>query len=315
MGEGGPEPDPQETGEVLAGLSKPQKSVSPKYFYDRRGSQLFDEITALPEYYVTASELEILHAHGKQMAACIGPGAALVELGIGSAEKARCLLDHLPDLAWYVPVDISESALERATRELRAAYPDLDIRPICGDFTRPLALSGLDEVPRRVLFYPGSTIGNLDPEPAAAFLARLRRTHLVPGDGLLLGADLQKDVAVIEAAYNDLAGVTEAFNKNLLCHLNRRFGGDFDPDGFDHVAFYDAGRGRIEMHLRSRREQVVTLAGRSFRFGEAETLHTESSYKYTEEGMHALAEGAGFCRERFWTDRRRYFGVWYFSAC
>ncbi|MBW1879577.1 MAG: L-histidine N(alpha)-methyltransferase [Deltaproteobacteria bacterium] len=301
--------------EVLDGLSQQQKSVSPKFFYDERGSRLFDEITRLPEYYVTSTELEILREHGAEMASYIGEGAALIELGIGSPEKARRLLDHLPDLGWYVPVDISESALDRATRELRAAYPELEIRPICTDFTRPLALAGLDDVSKRVLFYPGSTIGNLDPEAASAFLARLRHTHLQPGDGLLLGGDLQKDIAVVEAAYDDAAGVTAAFNKNLLLHLNRRFEGDFDPGRFDHVAFYNAELGRIEMHLRSRQDQVVTLGGRSFHFLEGETLHTESSYKYTTKRMQTLAGGAGYCQERFWTDRRRYFGVWYFSAC
>jgi len=187
--------------EVIEGLSRGQKTVSPKFFYDQRGSRLFDEITRLPEYYVTSTELEILREHGGEMASCFAGDAALIELGIGSAEKARRLLDHLPDLKWYVPVDISESALDRATRELRDAYPELDIRPICADFTRPLTLAGLHDVSQRVLFYPGSTIGNLDPDGAATFLERLRHTHLRSGDGLLLGGDMQKDVAVIEHSF------------------------------------------------------------------------------------------------------------------
>jgi len=296
--------------DVLDGLRQPQKRIASKYFYDELGSGLFDAICDLPEYYPTRTELEILRQHAAAMAERIGPEALIVELGSGSSLKTRTLLDALQRPSGYVPVDISREHLAQAARTLDAAYPDLPVLPVCADFLKPFALPTPPQKPRRVVaYFPGSTLGNFEPATALALLQQIR--HLV-GDGglLLIGLDLQKDVAVLERAYDDAAGVTAAFNLNLLTRINRELQADFDIDSFDHVARYDAGHGRIEMHLSSRVEQRVTLAGQLFSFAAGETIHTENSYKYQPSAFAAMAAEAGFADDHRWQDTRGWFAVW-----
>ena len=294
--------------ELLAGLAQRPRSIAPKFFYDAAGSALFDRICELPEYYPTRTELEILSRHAGEMAACIGPDAELVEFGAGSSRKVRLLLDALPGMRRYVPVDISVEHLAGAVELLRADYPGLDVRPLAADFTRPLTLPARDAVPaRRAGFFPGSSIGNFTPEEAEAFLRDA--AVLLAGGGLLIGVDLVKDPAVLHAAYNDAEGVTAAFNLNVLARANRELGADFDLDAFAHYAFYEPRRQRIEMHLQSLRRQQVRLCGRVFDIAEGESLHTENSYKYSIEGFRDLARRAGFQPKAVWCDDRRWFSV------
>ncbi|GJD64514.1 L-histidine N(alpha)-methyltransferase [Methylobacterium frigidaeris] len=300
--------------DVIAGLRAPQKHLSAKYFYDRRGSDLFEAITRLPEYYPTRTELAILDQYGPEIAAGLPPGAALVEFGSGSTAKVRRLLPHLSDLAAYVPVDVSEEFLRSEAEELGRDFPRLRIEPVAADFTKPFALpDDLKDAPKAG-FFPGSTLGNFEPELAAALLGSFART-LGAGTGagtgatLIVGIDLVKDKAVLDAAYDDSAGVTAAFNLNLLTRINRELGADFDLDGFAHQAFFDENLGRIEMHLVSRRSQLVTVAGVPFHFASGETIHTENSYKYTVPGFRALARGAGWEHKSVWTDPDGLFSV------
>jgi L-histidine N-alpha-methyltransferase len=298
--------------EVLAGLRLPQKTVSPKYFYDARGSELFEQITRLDAYYPTRTERDILRRHGAAIAAAAGPEAAIVEFGSGNSEKIRLLLDRLVRPRAYVPIDISAEHMAAAAAALGAEYSGLAVIPVAGDYTRPLRLPAHSALAgaRRVGFFPGSTIGNFTPTEAAGFL-RTARGILAGGD-LLIGIDLQKDPAVLDLAYNDPEGVTAAFNLNMLANLNALFDADFDPAAFAHRAFYTATEGRIEMHLVSRRAQTVRLAGQRIAFAEAETIHTESSYKYTLEDVRALAAAGGwrvadtFCDARAWFSFHRF---------
>ncbi|HYE96621.1 MAG TPA: L-histidine N(alpha)-methyltransferase [Rubricoccaceae bacterium] len=299
--------------EARAGLNASPKTIPSKYFYDEVGSALFERITTLEAYYPTRTELRILRDHLSDIAATIGQAAALIEFGSGASLKTRLLLDALPDLAAYVPVDIAEEALAAAAEQLRGAYPNLPILPVVADFTGPFSLPPLPErARRRAAFFPGSTIGNFDPEAATALLHRI--ADLVgPTGGLLLGLDRKKDRTVLEAAYNDPEDVTAAFNKNLLTRLNREAGADFDLDAFDHRAFYNAEAGRIEMHLASLRAQTVHLDGQPVSFQEGETIHTENSYKYGPGEMEALAEKADLRLVRAWTDARAWFAVHYYE--
>lgn len=299
--------------DLARALAERPRRISPKYFYDVRGSQLFDRICELPEYYPTRTELGILTQRAGEIAAQIGPRAEIVEFGAGSLVKVRLLLDALQSPQRYLPIDISGEHLEAAADALRADYPGLAVQPIVADYTRPFALPPkLEGAGRRVGFFPGSTLGNFDPDEALAFLQQAAR--LLRGGGLLLGVDLVKRPALLHAAYNDAQGVTAAFNLNLLARANAELGTDFDLDGFDHAAFYNAPLRRIEMHLVSRRAQAVTLHGQRHAFEEGEAIHTENSHKFTIDGLRALAVRAGFGIGPVWTDPDRLFSVHWLPA-
>jgi L-histidine N-alpha-methyltransferase len=295
--------------DALAGLAKPQKELPCKYFYDAAGSALFDAICEQPEYYPTRCELAVMKAHAADMAARLGRGCLVVEYGSGSSVKTRTLLRHLPRPAAYVPVDISADHLHRSAADLARRFPDVEVHPVAADFTQTFDLPPVaTDVSRRVVYFPGSTIGNFVPAEADRLLRGVAEL-CGPGGALLIGVDLKKDEAVLDAAYNDAAGVTARFNKNLLVRMNRELGADFDVAGFDHRAFYNADLGRVEMHLVSRRAQAVRLGGRAVRFAAGETIHTENSHKYTAAGFDALAAGAGFRPAGAWTDANGWFGV------
>jgi dimethylhistidine N-methyltransferase len=294
--------------DVLAGLTAKPKRLSPKYFYDEAGSRLFEQITALPEYYPTRSELAILRDNAAAIAQYIPAGAALIEFGSGSSRKARILLSTAPTVSTYVPVDISSSMLAQETQSLRRDYPKLKVLPIEADFTKPFRLPPvLAEVPH-VGFFPGSTIGNFEPHEASSFLRQARQI-LGAGATLIIGFDLVKDKAVLHAAYDDAAGITAKFNLNLLTRINRELGANFDLASFSHEAFYNSERHRIEMHLASKKRQKVRVLGRAIDFRAGETIHTENSYKYTLESFSALARGAGWTPVAAWTDANGYFSV------
>ncbi|MGU3495786.1 L-histidine N(alpha)-methyltransferase [Xanthobacteraceae bacterium A53D] len=294
--------------DLMAGLASTPKALAPKYFYDAEGSALFEEITRLDEYYPTRAEMEILRAHAAEIGRLVPEGAMLVEFGSGSSAKIRLLLEEMPGLAAYVPIDISTDFLEEAAGALRAEAPGLDILPVGADFTHAVRLP--DEVRDRPLigFFPGSTIGNFDPEHARAFLANARQT-LGSGALLIVGVDLVKDPRLLNAAYNDAAGVTARFNLNVLKRANRELDADFELGGFAHRAFFNIPHSRIEMHLVSLRAQAVHLCGRTFDFAIGESLHTESSYKYTPESFAALARSAGWMPQVMWTDKAQLFSV------
>ena len=293
--------------DVLKGLKSTPKSISPKYFYDAAGSELFEQITDLPEYYPTRTELRILEDNATAISALIPAGSALVEFGSGSSRKTRSVLAAAPQLAAYVPVDISGEMLEQEAVALRREFPHLSVLPVAADFTQPFDLPPAVP-PVRVGFFPGSTIGNFEPHEAATFL-RSAAKILGPGAMLIVGTDLQKDSRILNAAYNDAAGVTRAFNLNLLKRINRELNGTFDLDTFEHHAFYNRERHRIEMHLASNKRQKVRVAGESIEFRAGETIHTESSYKYSANSFGALAKGAGWTPVTSWSDPNRYFCV------
>lgn len=293
--------------EVRHGLAQPQKTLPSKFFYDERGSRLFDAITRLPEYYLTRTEVGIMRRYIDEMVARIGPRCLLIEYGSGSSEKTRILLDHLADPAGYVPIDISREHLLQSAEALRAAYPGLRVLPVVADYTADFALPEVEDA-RPVVYFPGSTVGNFTPEEAVDFLRHVAEV-VGPGGGLLIGVDLRKDPAVIEAAYNDAQGVTAAFNKNILRHINRVLGGTFDLDGFAHRAFFNEEQGRIEMHLESLAEQHVRVGPHAVAFEPGETILTEYSYKYRLEDFAAIAARAGFAVEQVWTDDQQYFSI------
>ena len=298
---------------VLAGLSRTPRAIPPKFLYDARGSALFDAICDLPEYYLTRTEIEILKRHAADIASRAGPGSALIEFGSGSSVKSRLLLDALQDLALYSPIDISRRHLDQTATRLRRDYPSLRVEPVCADYMALEALPPINGYSRRLGFFPGSTIGNLEPADATAFLRRAH--HLLGKDGaLVLGADLKKDSQRLHDAYNDSAGVTAAFTLNLLRRMNRELHATFDLDAFAHDAFYNEAEGRIEIYFRSLRQQSVTVAGRSFVFDEGERVHTEYSYKFDIAGLEALARGAGMRIAETWTDPGRLFAVTYLVA-
>lgn len=299
-------------GEVLAGLSALPKTLPPKFFYDLLGSKLFEAITYMPEYYPTDCELEILRGYAHEMAEALGPQVVLVELGSGQSTKVPILLEALEDVHAYVPVDIDAGTLAEAAERLRKQFPGLDVVPVAADFTHPWALPAMPDGRHTVVFYPGSTIGNLDPQHAQAFLEGVG-ARLAPGARLLIGFDLEKDPAVLEAAYDDAAGVTAAFNRNMLAHLNRVLGTDFDPRQFGHRAFFHSALHRIEMHLVSEVDQTVMVGTTPVHFEQGESVHTESSYKYTRARFRELAEAAGYEEQRWWTDARGWFGVALFA--
>lgn len=298
---------------VMMGLSKPQKELPSRFFYDSAGSALFEEITHLPEYYLTRTETEILNAHAAEMIGALPEGGVLVEFGSGSSRKTEILLQHAPPGVTYVPIDVSGSALAQASRRLAERFPGLDIRPAVGDFSAPFRLeSDLDKRPK-VGFFPGSTIGNLAPAQAILLL-RSFRAVLSGESHLIVGVDLQKDEGRLVAAYDDTAGVTAAFNLNLLGRINRELGASIDLASFRHRALYNSQEGRIEMHLVSSVAQDVRIRGRSFHFGAGESIHTENSYKYTVAQFREMARGAGWTPSRAWIDADQTFSVHELSA-
>jgi dimethylhistidine N-methyltransferase len=300
--------------DVLEGLHGVPKSVPAKYFYDAAGSHLFERITELSEYYPTRCEMRILRRQADEIAKLIPQGAALVEFGSGSSKKARILLKAAaPKLSAYVPVDICGEMIEQEAADLRPDFPHLKVLPVTADICKPFALPQEAKVaPARVGFFPGSTIGNFEPHEAAGFL-RNAANILGKGATLFVGADLIKSVDVLNAAYNDAEGVTAQFNLNLLTRINRELGGTFSLDTFEHHAFYNRERHRIEMHLASLKRQRVKVAGETIDFRAGETIHTENSYKYSVESLAALARGVGWLPVRAWTDSRKYFSIQAFT--
>jgi len=297
--------------EVLSGLRKSQKELPSKYFYDEQGSCLFDRICTLDEYYIPRAEATIMETYIEEMVDLLGPSVLLIEYGSGSSAKTRILLDHLRELAAYVPIDICREQLLRATRELVSAYSGLEVLPVCADYTCGFELP----VPRRpserkVVYFPGSTIGNFDPIPAKHFLEHIAGV-CGPGGGLLTGVDLKKAPRVLHRAYNDRQGVTAAFNLNLLERINRELNCDFQLEWFEHYAFYNPREGRVEMHLVSLRDQTIHLDNVTIPFAKGESIWTESSYKFNLDEFEQMAAAAGFKVEHIWTDEQQWFSVQY----
>ena len=299
--------------EVLGGLREPHKEIFSKYLYDQRGSELFEQITKLDEYYPTRTEIGIMRTFQEEIDATIGQRAFIVEYWSGSSTKTRLLLDRLEDPVGYLPNDISKDHLVDAARAIAIDYPHIEVLPLVADYTATMKLPKPTREPERVVVYfPGSTIGNFDVDQAADFLSHVAEV-CGPGGGLLIGVDLVKDTTVLEHAYDDADGVTAEFNLNLLRRLNNELGADFDLAGFEHAAIWNASKKRIEMHLRSLRAQVVNIAGEQFRFSPCETIHTENSHKFTIDGFAKLAE-PWFEQEHVWTDEREYFSLQYLTA-
>lgn len=294
--------------DVHTGLSREQKSLPPKYFYDKKGSELFDAITRLPEYYPARTEIGLLRRHAAEMAELLGSHGCLFELGSGSSIKIRLLLEAVRPRI-YAPMDISRDHLIAAAQRLASDYPWLTVHAACIDYSRPWDIP--DFGPGRYnAFFPGSSIGNFDPGAALRLLERLARM-VGGGGGLLIGVDLKKDPDILEAAYNDTHGITAAFNLNILTHINRGLHADFDTGKFAHKAIYNARAGRIEMHLECRQDHEVSIDGTTYTFESGETIHTENSYKYSIDEFHALAARAGFSPVRVWTDREDLFSIHY----
>ncbi len=300
--------------DVIGGLSSNPRTLPCKYFYDERGAALFQRICELPEYYITRTEIDILDRNRAEIASQLGPNVELIGLGTGAGTKTRNLIEALEDPAVYIPVDISEKQLRESTALFQKTFPDLEILPVCADYLQRVVLpSPRRNAARNVVYFPGSTIGNFDPAEALEFLHRI--ANICRGDGgLLIGVDLKKDRQVLEAAYNDRAGVTAQFNLNLLERVNRELGADFDLDQWRHHAIYNSNAGRIEMHLISEVDQFVHLDEHKFHFRRADKITTEFSYKYAPEEFAMLAGKAGLKFVRMWTDDARLFGLFYFTA-
>ena len=300
--------------EVIAGLSSKPRTLPCKYFYDERGAALFQKICELPEYYITRTEIDILDRYRAEIAAHLGPEISLIGLGTGSGTKTRILIEALEKPAVYIPVDISEKQLRKSTARFRKIFPDLEIQPVCADYLQPVVLPPTrHQAARNVVYFPGSTIGNFEPDEATEFLRRIAKVCRHNG-ALLIGVDLRKDRGVIEAAYNDTAGVTTQFNLNLLVRANHELGADFNLQHWRHRAIYNSEAGRIEMHLISQIDQAIHIADYTFGFRSGEKIVTEFSYKYAPEGFAALARKAGFEFQKIWTDDARLFGVFYFTS-
>jgi dimethylhistidine N-methyltransferase len=300
--------------DVLAGLSAPAKTLPCKYLYDDRGSRLFDQICGLPEYYPTRTELGILYRHAGDMAAALGDNCLVIEYGSGSGLKTPLLLERLRHPAGYVPVEINRDHLLASAAGLAQRFPQLEVLPVWADFTDDFEVPAARRVPRRrAVFFPGSTIGNFGPSCAMDLMEGVAR-RCGPGGAFLVGVDLRKSKAILEPAYDDAAGVTAAFNKNLLVRINRELGADFDLDQFDHRAVFDEKHSRIEMHLVSHRRQTVHLDGRTIRFAAGESICTEHSYKYTLDAFRDMARTAGLCVRQVWTDEAGWFSVQYLEV-
>ena len=302
---------PDELAALIDGLTQPRKTISPKYFYDEAGSQLFEEITQLPEYYLTDVELEIMERHIDEMAALIGETASLIEFGAGSGMKTRMLLEHMHEPAAYVPVDISEEHLLESQRSIQQDFPDIEVLPVPADFLHPFDLPEPATMPlRNVVYFPGSTIGNFE-RGAAVELLEVMHEEAGEDGALLIGADLKKDPDVIHAAYNDAAGVTARFNLNMLSHLNREFDAEFDVDAFEHRATYDEDNGRVVMELVSQRDQVVQLSDARIPIARDEAITTEYSHKYALDEFADMVSAAGFATQRVWTHPKGWFSGHY----
>jgi dimethylhistidine N-methyltransferase len=298
--------------DVIAGLSTDPRTLPCKYFYDERGAALFQKICELPEYYITRTELNILDRYRAEIASQLGTNIELIGLGTGAGTKTRILIEALERPAAYIPVDISEKQLRKSSALFRKIFPHLEVLPVRADYLQPVVLpSPRHKAARNVVYFPGSTLGNFEPNEALEFLRRIANVS-GRGGGLLIGVDLQKDQSVIEAAYNDKAGVTAEFNLNLLAHINRETGANFDLSRWEHRAVYNSEAGRIEMYLISMTDQTVRIQDRQFHFRAGEKVLTEHSYKHTPEGFIALARQAGFNFVKLWMDDARLFGVFYF---
>lgn len=297
--------------DVLSGLSGASKTLPCKYLYDELGSKLFEAICELDDYYVTRTEADIFHDRLESMAELLGPSVILIEPGAGNCEKAEPLLARMDSPHAYCPLDISPEILLAAQQRIQARLPKVNVTPIIGDFT---VEEPWGELPvsqqRRVIFFPGSTIGNFTPEQAEGLLKQFAK-YLRAGDGLLIGADLVKDSVILERAYHDSKHITEQFNKNLLVRINSELDGDFDIDAFAHRAFYHPYRQRVEMHLVSLTQQTVQVAGQKFSFAEGETIHTENSHKYTLNGLSELLGKTGFSPAQYWTDNKQHYAIYY----
>ena len=303
-----------ERSDILDGLSQDQKQLSPKYFYDETGSRLFDQICDLPEYYLTRTELGIMREHVEAITRLMGPRASIIELGSGSSLKTRILLDHVEEPAAYVPVDISRDHLLKTAGCLADDYPEIEILPVCADFTQSFELpEPAVEPARHIVYFPGSTISNFSRDDAIDLLKQVRQ--VVNGNGaLLVGVDLIKPRKVVEAAYNDTAGVTAKFNKNILARINRDHAGAFDPSRFEHDAVYDEEHHRIEMRLISCEEQDIPIAGQSIHFEKGEYIVTEHSHKYSIDEFGSIGEEAEFSLKDIWTDPDQLFSVQFLEA-
>lgn len=295
--------------EILRGLNKVPKSLPSKFFYDERGSKLFDKICLLDEYYPTRTEMDIISGNIEDIVEKIGQNVLLIELGSGSSKKIELLLDHLDHPAAYVPIDISGNYLYHSVARLENRYPDLRITPVVADYTRPFELPDFDcTFDHKTVFFPGSTIGNFKPEKAVSFL-KLCADLAYPNGNMLIGVDLIKNTDILEAAYNDSEGITAAFNSNILLHINSITNADFDPDKFEHRAFFNKKESRIEMHLDCKENHTVHLGGRAIIFQKGESIHTENSYKYSLEKFENIANRAGFEVSKVWTDPNDYFSL------
>jgi len=298
--------------ETIAGLSSTHCTLPCKYFYDACGAALFQKISELPEYYLTRAELQILDRHADDIATALGPKIELIGLGTGAGTKTRILLEKLEGPIAYIPVDISKKQLERSAASFRKIFPTVEILPVCGDYLEPIRLpSAACQAKRKIVYFPGSTIGNFEPDAGRQFLQRIAG-YCGRDGGLLIGVDLQKDRHVLERAYNDSAGITAQFNLNLLARANRELGADFDLEQWRHNAVYNSTKGRIEIYLVSNINQTVRVQGRQFDFRAGERITTEYSYKYTKESFIELARTAGFDFAQMWTDDACWFGVFYF---
>lgn len=300
--------------EVLHGLKKDKKELPTKLFYDEHGSHLFNQICNLDEYYLTRTEINIMKENIQEMIEFIGTSGLLIEYGSGNSIKTRILLDHIPNLATYIPLDISENYLQKSIIGLQDDYPNLEIIPIIADYSRSIDIPDSHTWrSQKLAYFPGSTIGNFTPYQAVDFMRNI--TEVVGfGGGFLIGVDLQKDARILNKAYNDDKGVTSAFNLNILTHINRIFDATFIETNFKHSAFYNEEVGRIEMHLISKMDHTVQIGGELFRFAKGENILTEVSYKYTLDGFAELASKAGFIIKKVWTDPKHYFSVQYLKV-
>lgn len=295
--------------EIIAGLSQARKMISPKYFYDERGSKLFEQICELPEYYLTRTEIGIMRSSMNEISSEIGPRVSVIEYGIGSGLKTQILLEKLDNPVAFIPIDISAEHLAESSETLAARFPEIEILPVAADFTRPVPIPIPTKPPaKNLVYFPGSTIGNFEPQ-AALELLRVMHGEAGPGGMLLIGADLKKDRQVIEDAYNDQEGITAEFNLNLLRRLNREYGFDFDPDAFEHCASYRENSGRIEMQLISQCDQQVRLGERIFSFTAGEKVITEYCHKFSLSSFYELAGRAGFKHVKTWLDTNRWFSI------
>lgn len=306
--------NPQFLRDVLTGLSQSPKTLPCKYFYDETGSQLFDQICELDEYYLTRTELQIMEQAVEEMVAEFGPACVLVEYGSGSSWKSRLLLDRLDERSTYVPVDISREHLRQTATELKHQYPDLNIQPVCADFTKPFELPQLPTHARhKIGYFPGSTIGNFSPTRAVELLLQIRNL-VKPDGGLLIGVDLPKSPEMLEAAYDDSRGVTARFNLNLLDRINRELDTEIPVEHFEHEARFNQRESRVEMHLVSTESHTLTIDDVELDFAEGESIHTENSHKYSLPVFEALANRAGFQVDRVWTDPENLFSVQFLSV-